>query len=146
MNIVKFDPVFPASNFRNFVENFFNRSIADVFGSDFTINSPSINVRETESAYKLEVAAPGLEKENFEISVDKGYLTIAAKREKSEEEKNDNYTRREFNYTAFSRSFALPDDAKVDDIVAVYANGILVLTVPKKETAKVETARVIEIK
>lgn len=146
MNIVKFEPTFSAKEFRGFFDDFFNRNIADVFGSDFTYNTPSINVIETESAYKVEVAAPGLDKADFEISVDKGNLSIAAKKEKSDEVKDGKYTRREFNYTSFSRSFALPETVKADDIAATYANGVLTLTLPKTKATKVETARVIEIK
>ncbi|MDX1939938.1 MAG: Hsp20/alpha crystallin family protein [Saprospiraceae bacterium] len=146
MNIVKFDPTFPAKEFRGFFDNFFNRNIADVFGSDFTYNTPSINVIETESAYKVEVAASGLEKEDFEVSVDSGNLSIAAKKEKSDEVKDGKYTRREFNYTSFSRSFALPETVKADDIAAAYANGVLTLTLPKKDVMKVEAARVIDVK
>ncbi len=145
MSIVKFDPIFPAKGFRSFFDEFFNRNIADVFGNDFTWNAPSINVIETDHAYKMEVAAPGLEKEDFEIKVNDGYLTVAAKKEKHEEAIDGKYTRREFNYTSFSRNFKLPEMVKAENITAQYTNGVLMLVLPKDEAAKIATAKVIEI-
>ncbi len=146
MNVVKFNPAFPTTRFSDLFENFFNRSLSEMFGNNVAYNVPSVNVKETDGMYELEVAAPGLEKEDFNVSVDNGYLTISAKREKSEETKDDNYTRREFNYTAFSRSFSLPENVNADNVAATYKNGILHITLPKREVAKVETGRVIEIK
>ncbi len=145
MSIVKFDPIFPAKAFRSFFDEFFNRNIADVLGSDLTLNVPSVNVIETDHAYKMEVAAPGLEKEDFEIKVDKGYLVVAAKKEKQEEVKDGKYTRREFNYTSFSRNFTLPETVKAENITAQYTNGVLTLVLPKNEAAQIETAKMIEI-
>ena len=146
MNITRYNPIYPASGFRNLVDEFFNRNIAENFGSDFLNNTPSINVIESESDYKIEVAAPGLDKGDFEVNVDKGYLSIAAKKEQSEEVKDGKYTRREFNYSTFNRSFQLPEHVQADNIAANYANGVLTITLPKSTEAKAKAGRVIEIK
>ncbi len=146
MNIVKFDPAFPMNSYRNLFDEFFNRSIANVFGADATISTPSVNVIETPAHYQLEVAAPGLSKEHFEVQIDAGRLTVSAHRAQSEEKTEGNYKRREFNYTSFNRSFQLPEDVVAEQTAAAYNNGILTLTLPKKEEAKVSPTRVIEIK
>lgn len=146
MNITRYNPIYPASGFRNLVDEFFNRNIAENFGSDFLSNTPSINVIETESDYKIEVAAPGLDKGDFEVNVDMGYLSVSAKKERSDEVKDGKYTRREFNYSTFNRSFQLPEHVQADNIAATYANGVLIITLPKHKEAKANAGRVIEIK
>ncbi len=146
MNITRYNPIYPASGFRNLVDEFFNRNIAENFGSDFLHNTPSINVIATDSDYKIKVAAPGLDKGDFEVNVDKGYLSISAKKERSDEVKDGKYTRREFNYSTFNRSFQLPEHVQADNIAANYANGILTITLPKRAEAKANAGRVIETK
>lgn len=146
MNITRYNPIYPASGFRNLVDEFFNRNIAENFGSDFLNNTPSINVIENNSDYKIEVAAPGLDKGDFEVNVDKGYLSISANKERSDEVKDGKYTRREFNYSAFNRSFQLPEHVQADNIAASYAKGILTITLPKHVEAKPKAGRVIDIK
>jgi len=105
---------------------------------------PAINIIENEDIYSIELAAPGLKKEDFSIEFDNGKLTISAK--KQEEENTKNYTKREFNYAEFSRSFVVPKQ-KVDDgkISAAYENGILNITLPKREEVKPKPSRVVEI-
>ena len=102
------------------------------------VNIPSVNIRETPKEYVLEVAAPGLERKDFNIEVDNRTLTISAEKEEKKEEKReeDGYSRKEYSFNSFSRSFTLPDNVKDSDIDAKYDNGILKVTVPKeKETA-----------
>lgn len=102
------------------------------------VNIPSVNIRETPKEYVLEVAAPGLERKDFNIEVDNRTLTISAEKEERKEEKKeeDGYSRKEYSFNSFTRSFTLPDDVKDSDIDAKYDNGILKVTVPKaKETA-----------
>ncbi len=146
MKLVKYNPFAPSKTFGSFVDDFFNRSITDVLGADFTMNSPSVNIVENGDFYRIEVAAPGLEKGDFEVNVDKGFLNISAKHEHKEEKKEGRYTRREFNYTSFNRSFELPDTVDANAIEAEYENGILMIKLPKKEEVKVEEAKFIEIK
>lgn len=146
MSLIRYNPFAPKS-VSNFFDDVFNRNITDFFGSDFSMSTPSVNVVETENSYRVEVAAPGLEKEDFEVSVDNGFLNISAKKEfKDEVKEGDKYMRREFNYNSFTRSFQLPEGVKADDIAANYENGVLKITLPKKEEARIEAAKVIEIK
>ncbi|MBL7827914.1 MAG: Hsp20/alpha crystallin family protein [Saprospiraceae bacterium] len=140
-NIVKVHP-FPATKtFTNGLLNeFFNRGIADVFGNDdMVMNQPAANVTETNDAFKLTLAAPGFDKKDFALHVENNYLTIEGKHEAQTEEKNEDgekFLRREFRYEAFKRSFKLPNSVNFDAISAVYENGLLNVTLPKKEEAK----------
>jgi HSP20 family protein len=95
-------------------------------------NVPRANISETSKEYQIELAAPGLTKKDFKIETDNGVLTISAEKEEKTETKNG-YTRTEYSYNSFSRSFTLPENSKPDNINAKYEDGILKLTVPKKE-------------
>ncbi|MFM1969112.1 MAG: hypothetical protein RL152_489, partial [Bacteroidota bacterium] len=96
---------------------------------------PAVNVKETDKAYEITMAAPGLDKNDFKIDVNGSLITISAEREKSDEEKEEGYTRKEYNYSSFSRSFSLPEDTLSDKIDANYVHGELKLMLPKKEGA-----------
>jgi HSP20 family protein len=96
-------------------------------------NVPSVNITENEKAFNIELAAPGLEKKDFKIEVENDVLTISSEKEKEEKEEKKNYRRREYSYQSFSRSFDLPENSLADKIDAHYENGILKLTLPKKE-------------
>lgn len=98
-------------------------------------NMPAVNIRENGDHYQVSIAAPGLKKEDFHIDVENNTLTISSEKEE-EEEQETRFTRREYSYTAFSRSFGLPDDVKQDAIDAQYENGELRITLPRKEEAK----------
>jgi HSP20 family protein len=109
---------------------------------------PSVNIMETNDDFIVEVAAPGMKKEDFKIELNNNVLTIVSEtKSESEEKSDDNYTRKEFSYSSFKRSFNLNnrivDDGKIE---ATYIDGILKLTLPKKEEAKEKPARFIEIK
>ncbi|MCO6146727.1 Hsp20/alpha crystallin family protein [Flavobacterium sp. NRK1] len=107
---------------------------------------PPVNVKETDTAFSLEIIAPGLKKENFNIEVEKELLTISSeiKEEKSEEQEGK-FMRREFRAASFKRSFKLPENVKSEDINAAYQDGILVLNLPKKEEELPQAKRLIEI-
>jgi HSP20 family protein len=94
---------------------------------------PAVNVKETDKMYNLEVAAPGMKKDDFKIELDKGVLTISSENNFENEETKENYTRREFGYTAFTRSFWLPENVTEDNLKATYKNGVLLVSIPKKE-------------
>ena len=94
---------------------------------------PAVNIRDKEKEYLIEVAAPGMKKEDFNIDMEQGMLTISSQKEEEKSEDNDNFRRREYNYSSFSRSFSLPDNVKPEDIKARYEDGVLKLTVPKRE-------------
>ncbi|MDX5438546.1 MAG: Hsp20/alpha crystallin family protein [Pontibacter sp.] len=94
---------------------------------------PAVNIRDKEKEYLIEVAAPGMKKEDFNIDMEEGMLTISSQKEEEKSEDKDDFKRREYNYSSFSRSFSLPDNVKPDDIKARYEDGVLKLTVPKRE-------------
>ncbi len=95
------------------------------------VSVPAVNVRENDKQYTIEVAAPGMRKEDFNIDMDERMLTISCQKEEEKTEEKEDYRRREYNYSSFSRSFNLPETVKAEDIKAHYENGILSLTVPK---------------
>jgi len=97
---------------------------------------PAVNVTEKNSHYLITLAAPGLTKDEFDISMDGNMMTISAEKEESKEEKEDKVTRKEYNYNSFSRSFTLPEDVKEDGIEAAYENGILSVRLPKTEASR----------
>ena len=102
----------------------------------FSTHVPAVNVKETDKAYEINLAAPGLEKNDFKIDLNGSMITISAEKEKTDEEKEDGFTRKEYNFNSFSRSFTLPEDTMADKIDANYVNGELRLLLPKKEGAR----------
>jgi HSP20 family protein len=106
---------------------------------------PAVNVQETDESFVVELMAPGFNKEDFKVTTENGLLTIEATIENEDEEKNENYTRREFTFNSFSRSFTLPENIELDNINAKYDKGMLVLVLAK--TALPESKKLqIEIK
>ena len=99
-------------------------------------NIPAVNIRENGDHYTVTLAAPGLTKDDIEINVENNMLTISSEKEALEESKEEKYTRKEYSYNSFSRSFTLPDDIKQEAIDARYENGELKITLPRKEEAK----------
>lgn len=108
-------------------------------------NLPSVNILDQDNQYIIEVAAPGLHKNDFTLKVEKDVLTVSVQREKSEETKEENYTRKEFNYTSFKRSFHLGNEIKSDAITASYDDGILKIALPKNEEVVSNKVKTIEI-
>ena len=105
---------------------------------------PAVNVDETDKEYRIEVAAPGLEKEDIKVAVEEGVLSISSEKKTDSEEKNDSYIRKEFSYNSFCRSFTLPKETNVDKISAVHKNGVLNVHIPKVEV-KVKKAKEVKI-
>ena len=109
---------------------------------------PAVNVKETNDDFIIEVASPGMKRDDFKVELDNHVLTISSEMEGRHEEKDRNgkYTRKEFSYQSFQRSFSLPEN-KVEGgkISAKYTDGILYVTIPKKEDAKVKPARQISV-
>lgn len=136
-NIVKFQPL-PSTKplFNGFLDEFFNRNISNFVGSDAVLNQPAVNVIETDASFKIELAAPGFDKQDFKVNVENDFLTVTGSRETKNEEQNERYTRREFSVASFKRSFKLPKTVNQEAIAAVYENGILNVTLGKKEEAK----------
>ena len=137
------------ANPRSLFDDFFNRELFNWGNTNFSASRttlPSVNIKELEEAFEVEVAAPGMQKEDFRITMDGNLLTIASSKEDKEEENDGNFTRREFSYQSFQRSFELSKDVVDDEnIEAKYENGVLRLTIPKKEGAT-QSPRLIEIK
>jgi len=109
------------------------------------MNEPAVNVIENSDNFRIELAAPGMKKEDFKIRVDGNLLEISAERKEEKEEKEENYTRREFSQSSFSRTFTLPDTINADKIGADYRDGLLKLTLPKKDEAKKREPKQIPI-
>ncbi|WP_228421266.1 Hsp20/alpha crystallin family protein [Chryseobacterium indoltheticum] len=130
-------------------DDFFNRELFNWGNNNFSASRttlPSVNIKELEKAFEVEVAAPGMKKEDFSITLDGNMLTISSSKEDQQEEKDGKYTRREFSYQSFQRSFELSKDVVDDEnIQARYENGVLRLTIPKKESALAQSPRLIEI-
>lgn len=137
------------SSLPSLFDDFFSRELFNWGNNNFSSTSttvPSVNIRETADNYEVEVAAPGMEKKDFKVTLDDNLLTISSAKQQNEEKKEHNYTRREFSYQSFQRSFELPKNVVDDDkIIARYENGVLYLTIPKREEAKQKAPRTIEI-
>jgi HSP20 family protein len=107
---------------------------------------PAVNVRESDDELLIEVAVPGMKRKDFSVELDENVLTISSHREDRHEENHDNYTRREFSYQSFRRSFTLPKNAvSGDGIKAKYVDGILRISIPKTEDAKTKPAKQIAV-
>lgn len=133
----------------SFIDNLFSRDWMDWSNLNFSSTNttlPAVNVRETENEYELEVAAPGMKKDNFKVNLDKDQLTISSQWNEEKSEKESDYTRKEFSYQSFQRSFTIPNHVvDGDKISAKYNNGILRVRLPKREEAKPLPAREIKI-
>ncbi|MGM0530911.1 MAG: Hsp20/alpha crystallin family protein [Bacteroidota bacterium] len=128
------------------LDDAFASDLPNFFGSMRGVNVPAVNVVENENNYTIEVAAPGLNKKDFNVSVDDGVLTISSEKEQSDEEERGDYKRREFCYTSFKRSFNLPTNVDAENIKAKHKNGVLYVIMPKKETAEKPEKKAIDIK
>lgn len=143
-NMIRVNPFFRNGDIFNVVDQFFNRSLGDLVTTDMVKSQPQINIKETETSYDLEVAAPGLKKEDFSVKVEDDHLIISAETKAENKEEGENYKRREFNYSSFSRSYYLPDSVDAEGIKGKYENGILNIVVPKVKVKEPE-GKVIEI-
>lgn len=132
----------------NWIPTVFN----DLFDADFmpkaNATAPAINVKESDKAYTVELAAPGMKKEDFNVHInDEGNLVVKmeSKHESHEEDKTTRYLRREFSYSKFEQTLILPDDVKREDISAHVENGVLTVDLPKIVEEKVKVSRQIDI-
>ncbi|MFA4977483.1 MAG: Hsp20/alpha crystallin family protein [Sphingobacterium sp.] len=138
-NFSLFSPMF--DNFNRELLNWDNKNY-----SSTSTTVPAVNIKENADSFEVEVAAPGMAKGDFKVTLDGNLLTISSAKEEQNEEHHDNYTRREFSYQSFQRSFELQKEVvDQDNIQAHYENGMLRLTIPKKEEAKQKEPRMIEI-
>ncbi|MDD3079790.1 MAG: Hsp20/alpha crystallin family protein [Paludibacter sp.] len=131
-------------------DRFFDGELFDWANQNYSETNttlPSVNVKEDTDAFTVEVAAPGFEKGDFKIELNHNTLTISSEKKVENETKDgEHFTKREFSYQSFSRSFSLPQTADGEKIEAAYDKGILTVSIPKREEAKPKPAKMIEIK
>lgn len=143
MNLSKFNS---NASLNHLLDGFFNSTIGDFVGSDIIATHPRINIIEHTKNYEIELAAPGLKKEDFILSVEDNKLKISVKKkeETKEEKESKQYRRREFSFVSFERSFSLPEGVDTSKIDATYEDGILSICLPKVEIEKpaVKTIRI----
>lgn len=138
-------PVYPGLFNTLFNDNFWTWTTKEGLNSGNGV-VPAVNVKESDEAFDIELAVPGLKKTDFNIEVKDDVMTITAEsQEKKEEKEKDQWTRREFTFNSFKRAFYLPDTVDAGKIKASYQDGILHIAVPKKEEAKPQPARTIKI-
>ncbi|MFH1297358.1 MAG: Hsp20/alpha crystallin family protein [Bacteroidota bacterium] len=125
------------------VSNFFDSDYSDFFSKRAC--DPSANIIEKTEGFELEIAAPGLKKDDFNISLENSVLTVSSEMEDEKMEEGKNYTRKEFSYGSFSRSFTLPKSVDTEKIKADYQDGILKIDLPKRAEAKLEMKKEIRI-
>ncbi|MBB6237885.1 HSP20 family protein [Pedobacter sp. AK013] len=138
-------------NFNNRTRNtapYFNNVFDSLFSDAVSKNkmvdkSPNVNIYENEGAYVIELAAPGLKKEDFQINLKKDTLSVWAEVKKDETQVAKDFTRKEFDYSSFARSFNLPDSADGDNITAEYKDGILSINISKKDDAKLQHKEIV---
>src|SRR6056297_2089533 len=120
-------------------DHFFDNELMNWSNRNYSTTNttlPSVNIKEDEEAFHVEMAAPGLEKKDFKVELNNNMLTISSEKEEEHEENEDEqFTRKEFNYQSFNRSFTLPETVESNKIKAKYENGILKVDIPKKEEA-----------
>ncbi len=111
-----------------------------------TMNVPAVNITENKENYQVSLAVPGMKKDDFKIDIDGNMLTISSEQEENKEEKDTKFTRKEYSYSSFSRSFTLPEEINKEKIEAKYEEGVLRISLPRKEEAKKATAKHIAVK
>lgn len=130
----------------NLADEFFNGELFPRFiDLETRQNLPAVNITESADDYKIEVAAPGLSKEDFKVNLENNVLTISSAKEEKQENDENKVMRKEFSYYSFSRSFTLPQTIDADKISAGHKDGVLNISIPKREEAKVKPSREIRI-
>lgn len=141
MTLVKFKDSFPS-----FLDEFFGGDIFDSPRNMGIGNSlPAVNVKENDNNFELEVAAPGMKKEDFKIELDNNVLGISSESKSEDVEEKKKYTRREFSYRSFKRTFTLPGNVDAENIKANYSDGVLKIDIPKRVEEKKSSSRLIDI-
>ena len=136
---------FPA--WSTWIDEVFNNDLPSMFSSNFNqgLSLPKVNIQELDDSYLVHMAVPGMNKSDFTIEVDNQVLSISTELNNEQVEEESNYTRREFGYASFKRSFTLPESVNDDNIKATYKEGILEIELPKREEAKRKPSRKIKI-
>ena len=135
----------PFRTFPSLMDNLFNEWPEANF-SNTNRSIPAVNIKEDDNEFIVKLAVPGMEKKDFNINLENDVLTISSEKVNEEEETVDNYTRREYNYQSFTRSFNVPKDmVNGDKIAAQYKSGELIISLPKREEVKAKPPRLIEV-
>ncbi|PTS93090.1 Hsp20/alpha crystallin family protein [Pedobacter sp. HMWF019] len=146
MTLVKFNPDNKRNSLMPGFNDVFDSIFNDTFFSDRMITRvPAANISETADHYHVELAAPGLKKEDFKLNLERNVLSISAEQRLEDKREERNYAKREYSYNSFVRSFTLPESADENGIQATYNDGVLAINIPKREEAKT-ISRQIEIK
>ena len=143
MTLVKYQNPIPQV-FNRFFDTEFDSWLSKNYSNTNT-SLPAVNIKETEDAYLLDFAAPGYKKEDFIIELNNDVLTVSSEKKVENKEVDDNFTKKEFSYESFTRSFNLPELVEGDKIKATYKNGILEVKIPKKEEAKPKPVKQIKV-
>jgi HSP20 family protein len=143
MTLVKFNNGQKNYAVNPFFNDVFDTILNDTFLGDKLVSRvPAVNIAETENEFQIELAAPGLKKEDFKINLDKNVLSVSTEKKSENVEEGKKFSKREYNYTSFVRSFTLPETVDHSKIDAEYADGILKLIVAKREEAKFQTREI----
>lgn len=150
MSIIRRNNTLPGMSMTSLFDDLFNRDLLNWgLNNNSTTNTtiPAVNIKESKENFEVELAAPGMRKEDFKVELDGNQLTIFSEKRMEDEQSEENrYTKREFSYQSFQRTFQLPKDVvDADKIEARYENGLLHLLIPKKEEAKQKPPRMIQI-
>lgn len=143
MTLVKFNNGLKNNARGPFFNDVFDSILNDSFlGDKLVARIPAVNISETENEFHVELAAPGLKKEDLKIGLDKNVLTVSSEKKTENVEEGKKFSKREYSYNSFSRSFTLPESADHSKIEADYTDGILTLTITKKEEAKFQSREI----
>ncbi|KPH13378.1 Hsp20/alpha crystallin family protein [Chryseobacterium sp. ERMR1:04] len=146
MTLVKFNPDNKRNSLMPGFNDVFDSIFNDTFFADLMVTRvPAANISESADHYHIELAAPGLKKEDFKLTLERNVLSISVEQRTEDKQEGRNYSKREYSYSSFVRSFTLPESADENSIQAAYNDGVLAINIPKREEAKT-ISRQIEIK
>ena len=143
MTVIKWKPTAYSPVFNDFFNGVYKNLNKTTGHEGYSV--PAVNVAENGECFRLELAVPGLTKEDLNINLEKNVLTISAEKKTENQQNNEKYMRKEFSYNSFKRSFHLPEQIETDRIEAKYENGVLNIWIPKKDEAKEKPVKTIEI-
>jgi HSP20 family protein len=141
MNLIRKQPPFFPSLIDDFIKNDWNLKVPSS-----SVTLPAVNIKELNSQFEIELAAPGMKKDDFEIEVEDGVLSISSTQEEEQVNEKGKFTRREFSYSSFRRSFSLPDSVDPTNIDATYKEGVLLVLLPKHKEAQPQPRKLIKIR
>jgi HSP20 family protein len=141
MNLIRKQPPFFPSLIDDFINTDWNLKVPSFSGT-----VPAVNIKELDSQFEIELAVPGMKKDDFEIEVEDGVLSISSTQEEEQVNEKGKFTRREFSYSSFRRSFSLPDSVDSTNIDATYKEGVLLVLLPKHKEAQPQPRKLIKIR